>query len=191
MIDFLVFGPPGSGKGTQSVQLAERFNLVHLSTGDILRNEIEIGSDLGNMVKSKMSAGELVSDDIVIEMIASRIDSRNDAAGFIFDGFPRTIDQAIALDRMLAERSACINLMLVLEVEREELVKRLLSRAGLAGRPDDANREVIEKRIDLYREITEPIVSYYREQGKYRAINGMGEIEDIFERLSAAIKEFI
>lgn len=191
MIDFLVFGPPGSGKGTQSVQLAKRFNLVHLSTGDILRNEIEIASDLGKRVKSQMSAGELVSDDIVIEMIASRIDSRNDAAGFIFDGFPRTIDQAVALDRMLAERSACINLMLVLEVEQEELVKRLLSRAGVAGRPDDANREVIEKRIDLYRKITEPVVSYYREQGKYRAINGMGEIEDIFERLSVAIKEFI
>lgn len=191
MVNFLVFGPPGSGKGTQSVQLAEKFNMVHVSTGDLLRNEIEIGSELGSKVKSKMAAGELVPDDIVIEMIEHRIDSRGDAQGFIFDGFPRTIAQATALDRMLAERSACINLMLVLEVEQEELIKRLNGRSDVSGRPDDANREIIEKRIDLYREITKPVARYYMERGKYCAINGMGEIADIFERLSVKIEELI
>ena len=191
MVNFLVFGPPGSGKGTQSGQLAKRFNMVHLSTGDILRNEIEIGSELGDSVKSKMAAGELVPDDIVIEMIAHRIDSRGDALGFIFDGFPRTIAQATALDSMLAERSSCVSLMLVLEVDQEELVKRLNGRSDVSGRPDDANREVIEKRIDLYRKITKPVSRYYKERGKYRAINGMGEITDIFGRLSVKIEEFI
>jgi adenylate kinase len=191
MVNFLVFGPPGSGKGTQSVQLAERFNLVHLSTGDMLRDEIGASTDLGERVKSIMAAGELVPDDIVIEMIASRIDARGDAAGFIFDGFPRTCDQAMALDGMLAERSASINLMLVLEVEHEELVRRLLSRAEVSGRADDANREVIERRIEVYMEKTEPVAQYYRKLKKYRAINGMGDIADIFERLSVAVKEFI
>jgi adenylate kinase len=191
MVNFLVFGPPGSGKGTQSVQLAERFNLVHLSTGDMLRDEIGASTDLGERVKSIMAAGELVPDEIVIEMIASRIDSRGDAAGFIFDGFPRTCDQAMALDRMLAERSASINIMLVLEVEHEELVRRLLSRAEVSGRADDANREVIERRIDVYMEKTEPVARYYRKLNKYRAIDGMGEIADIFERLSVAVKEYM
>lgn len=189
MVNFLIFGPPGSGKGTQSVKLAEKFNLVHLSTGDMLREETSGNTELGLRVKSIMEKGELVPDKIVIEMIASRIDSDTKSAGFIFDGFPRTVDQAVALDNMLEERSTSICKMLILEVSRDELVRRLLDRASISGRPDDQDESIIENRIAVYREKTEPVAHYYREKGKYQQIDGMGDIADIFARLSSVIEE--
>jgi adenylate kinase len=191
MVNFLIFGPPGSGKGTQSVKLAEKFNLTHLSTGDMLRAEISAGTELGKKMSSIMSKGELVPDEVVIEMIAARIDSTRNCSGFLFDGFPRTVAQTAALEKMLNERKMKINSMLVLEVEHDELVKRLVGRAELSGRPDDKDPAVIENRIDVYREKTEPIINYCRERGIYQPVNGMGSIEDIFKRLSGYMKKLM
>jgi len=191
MVNFLIFGPPGSGKGTQSVRLAEKFNLTHLSTGDMLRAEIAAGSELGKRMSSIMSKGELVPDEVVIEMIAAKIDSTKDCAGFLFDGFPRTVAQTAALEKMLNDRKMKIDSMLVLEVDHDELVKRLIGRAELSGRPDDKDPAVIENRIDVYREKTEPIINYCRERGIYQPVNGMGSIDEIFGRLSGFMKQFL
>jgi adenylate kinase len=191
MVNFLIFGPPGSGKGTQSVQLAEKFNLIHLSTGDMLRAEIAAGSDLGRKMSLIMSKGELVPDEVVIEMIANKIDRSKGSAGFLFDGFPRTVAQTIALEKMLNGRGMKINSMLVLEVDHDELVKRLIGRAELSGRPDDKDSAVIENRIDVYKEKTEPIIDYCRKRGIYQPVNGMGTIDDIFIRLSDFMKKFV
>jgi adenylate kinase len=191
MVNFLIFGPPGSGKGTQSVKLAEKFNLTHLSTGDMLRAEIAAGTDLGEKMSLIMSKGELVPDEVVIEMIAARIDSTKDTAGFLFDGFPRTVAQTEALEKMLNERGMKIDCMLVLDVDHDELVKRLVLRADLSGRPDDKDTAVIENRIEVYKAKTEPIIDYCRQRGIYQPVNGMGSIEDIFERLSGFMKEYL
>ena len=154
MINFLIFGPPGSGKGTQSVMLAEKFNLTHLSTGDMLRAEIAAGTELGKKMSKIMATGELVPDEVVIEMIAKKIDNSKGSAGFLFDGFPRTVAQTISLEKMLNERGMKIDSMLVLEVNHVELVKRLIARAELSGRPDDKDPAVINNRIDVYNEKT-------------------------------------
>jgi len=191
MVNFLIFGPPGSGKGTQSVKLAEKFNLSHLSTGDMLRAEIAAGTELGKRMSSIMSKGELVPDEVVIEMIASRIDSTRDRTGFLFDGFPRTVAQTVALEKMLNDRKMKIDSMLVLDVDHDELVKRLVARAELSGRSDDKDPSVIENRIDVYKEKTEPIINYCRERGIYQPVNGVGSIDDIFRRLSKYIKKLI
>jgi adenylate kinase len=190
MLNFLIFGPPGSGKGTQSVKLAEKFNLMHLSTGDMLRAEIAAGTDLGKRMSSIMSKGELVPDEVVIEMIAARIDSTKEKAGFLFDGFPRTVAQTGALGKMLNDRGMKIDSMLVLDVDHDELVKRLILRAEMSGRPDDKDPAVIENRIDVYREKTEPIIDYCREREIYQPVNGVGSIEEIFERLALEINKF-
>lgn len=191
MVNFLIFGPPGSGKGTQSVRLAEKFNLMHLSTGDMLRAEIAAGTDLGKRMSSIMSKGELVPDEVVIEMIASKIDSTKNKAGFLFDGFPRTVAQTGALEKMLNERGMKIDSMLVLDVDHDQLVKRLILRAEQSGRPDDSDPAVIENRIDVYKAKTEPIVEYCSRRGIYQPIDGMGSIDEIFERLSVKMKDFI
>ena len=191
MVNFLIFGPPGSGKGTQSVKLAEKFNLTHLSTGDMLRAEIATGTELGKKMSSIMSKGELVPDEVVIEMIAAKIDSTKGCAGFLFDGFPRTVAQTIALEKMLNDRGMKINSMLVLDVKHAELVKRLIARAELSGRPDDKDPKVIENRIDVYKEKTEPIIDYCRKRGIYQPVDGMGSIEDIFKRLSNFMKKLV
>lgn len=191
MVNFLIFGPPGSGKGTQSVKLAGKFNLAHLSTGDMLRAEIAAGTDLGKRMSSIMSKGELVPDDVVIEMIASKIDATKGKDGFLFDGFPRTVEQTVALEKMLNKRNMKIDSMLVLDVDHDELVKRLIARAELSGRPDDKDPAVIENRIDVYKSKTEPIIEYCREKGIYKPINGMGSIDEIFTRLSNYMNEFM
>jgi adenylate kinase len=191
MVNFLIFGPPGSGKGTQSVKLAEKFNLLHLSTGDMLRAEIAAGTELGKKMSLIMSKGELVPDEVVIEMIAFKIDNSKGSAGFLFDGFPRTVAQTVSLEKMLNDRGMKIDQMLVLDVDHDELVKRLIARAELSGRPDDKDPAVIENRIDVYKEKTEPIIKYCDERGIYQPVNGMGSIEDIFNRLSAHMQEFI
>jgi len=191
MVNFLIFGPPGSGKGTQSVRLAEKFNLVHLSTGDMLRAEITAGTDLGKKMSSIMATGELVPDEVVIEMIAAKIDKTKNSSGFLFDGFPRTVGQTIELEKMLGKRGMKIDQMLVLDVEHDELVKRLIARAELSGRPDDKDPTVVENRISVYKSKTEPIINYCREKKLYQPVNGMGTIDDIFVRLSDHMKKFV
>jgi adenylate kinase len=184
MVNFLIFGPPGSGKGTQSVRLAEKFNLLHLSTGDMLRAEIAAGTELGKKMSLIMSKGELVPDEVVIEMIANKIDNSTGSAGFLFDGFPRTVAQTVSLEKMLNERGMKIDQMLVLDVDHDELFKRLIARAELSGRPDDKDPSVIENRIEVYKVKTEPIINYCNKKGLYQPVNGMGTIDDIFKRLS-------
>jgi adenylate kinase len=191
MINILIFGPPGSGKGTQSVKLAEKFNLSHHSTGDMLRAEIAAGTELGKKMSSIMSKGELVPDEVVIEMIADKIDSTKGVAGFLFDGFPRTVVQTNELENMLNARGMKIDSMLVLNVDHDELVKRLIARAEQSGRPDDMDPAVIENRIDVYKDKTEPIIEYCRKRGIFQPINGMGTIDEIFGRLSKEIKKLI
>jgi adenylate kinase len=191
MVNFLIFGPPGSGKGTQSVRLAEKFNLVHLSTGDMLRAEIATGTALGKKMSAIMAKGELVPDEVVIEMIASKIDSTKDSAGFLFDGFPRTVSQTIELEKMLGKRDMKIDRMLVLDVGHDELVSRLIARAELSGRPDDKDPAVIENRISVYKSKTEPIINYCREKHLYQPVNGMGTIDDIFNRLTDYMKKYL
>ncbi len=191
MVNILIFGPPGSGKGTQSVKLAGKFNLMHLSTGDMLRAEIAANTEIGQKMSSIMSKGELVPDEVVIEMIASRIDSARGVAGFLFDGFPRTVAQTFALEKMLGERGMKIDSMLVLDVKHDELVKRLVARADLSGRPDDRDTAVIENRIDVYKSKTEPIIDYCRSKGIYDPVDGMGSIEEIFERLCSRLEKIL
>jgi adenylate kinase len=191
MVNFLIFGPPGSGKGTQSVRLAEKFNLVHLSTGDMLRAEITAGTELGRKMSAIMAKGELVPDEVVIEMIASKIDKTTGSAGFLFDGFPRTVGQTIELEKMLGKRGMKIDRMLVLEVDHDELVSRLVARAELSDRPDDKDPAVIENRISVYKSKTEPIINYCREKSLYQPVNGMGTIDEIFIRLSDYMKKYI
>ena len=191
MVNFLIFGPPGSGKGTQSVRLAEKFNLLHLSTGDMLRAEIKAGTELGKKMSLIMSKGELVPDEVVIEMIANKIDSSKGSAGFLFDGFPRTVAQTVSLEKMLNDRGMKIDQMLVLDVDHDELVKRLIARAELSGRPDDKDPAIIENRIDVYKEKTEPIINYCNQKGLYQPVNGMGSIDDIFNRLCDYMKKLV
>jgi adenylate kinase len=188
MLNIVLFGPPGAGKGTQSEKLIEKYQLVHLSTGDILRNEIANGTPLGLEAKKLMDQGILVPDEVVIGMIDARIDANRNAKGFIFDGFPRTAAQADALDKLLARKNAAISMMLSLEVPKDELIRRLLNRGKDSGRPDDSNETVIEKRITEYNNKTAPLKDYYSKQQKYYGINGVGSVDEIFELLSERIE---
>jgi adenylate kinase len=188
MRNIVLFGPPGAGKGTQSVHLVETYGLIHLSTGDIFRSNIKSNTELGQKAQSFMDKGQLVPDDVTIRMLESEVNKHLDANGFIFDGFPRTTAQAEALDAFLDARKTPVTCMLALEVEEDELKKRLLARAETSGRPDDANPEVIQKRIDVYKAETAPVAGYYALQGKFTGIDGIGTIEEILDRLKAAIE---
>lgn len=183
MLNLVLFGPPGAGKGTQSENLINKYGLVHLSTGDILRTEIARGTDLGRKAKDIMDRGELVGDDIVIGMIESKLDENPHAKGFIFDGFPRTAAQAVALDDLLQKKGTGISGMLALEVDDEELTKRLLLRGKDSGRADDRDEETIRRRIQEYNNKTLPLKKYYSEQGKFHSIPGIGSIDEIFKSL--------
>jgi len=191
MLNIVLFGPPGAGKGTQSEKLIQKYSLVHLSTGDILRSEIARGTTLGLEAKKLMDQGILVPDEVVIGMIESIVDSSKGARGFIFDGFPRTTEQAQALDALLERKGTAINRMLALEVPKEELIKRLLNRGKDSGRADDQNESVIEKRIDEYNNKTAPLKNYYTAQNKFKGIQGTGTIDEIFERLCKEVDEKI
>ena len=189
MLNIVLFGPPGAGKGTQAERLKDKYNLVHLSTGDILRNEIHNETELGNMAKAFMDKGELVPDEVVIDMIENCLKDNSNASGFIFDGFPRTTAQASALDELLQKHSTEIDQMLSLEVDDEELVARIVQRGLESGRADDKNESVIFNRILTYNKKTAPLKDYYNEQGKYNSIKGVGSIDDVFGRLTSKIDE--
>ncbi|HTN18346.1 MAG TPA: adenylate kinase [Chitinophagaceae bacterium] len=190
MFNLILFGPPGSGKGTQSANLLSKYKLQHISTGDLLRDEVARMTPLGTEAKKYMDQGMLVPDEVVIGMISTRIDETPDSRGFIFDGFPRTKQQAIALDKLLEFKSAPINLVLALEVPDEELTKRILHRALTSGRADDTE-EVIKKRVEEYRSKTEIVASHYDAMGKVERIKGEGSVEEIFGLLSAEIDKII
>ena len=187
MLNIVLFGPPGAGKGTQSDKIIEKFKLVHFSTGDILRAELAAKTELGVKAKSFMDKGELVPDEVVIGMIGNKLDKNADAKGFIFDGFPRTTAQAEALDNLLKGKGTSITVMLALEVEKQELVDRLLNRGKDSGRADDQDISVIENRIAVYNRETAVVANYYMAQSKHKSIYGMGSIDDIFNRLCEAI----
>lgn len=187
MLNLVLFGPPGAGKGTQSMKLIDQYNLVHLSTGDILRGEVKAQTELGLKAKALMDAGNLVPDEIVIGMIDNKLEENKDAAGFIFDGFPRTQAQAEALDNLLSNKGTSIAKMLALSVDDNELIKRLLLRGKDSGRADDANEEIIANRIKNYNEQTAPLIDFYQAQNKFEGIDGVGSIDEIFERLVQAI----
>jgi adenylate kinase len=187
MLNIVLFGPPGAGKGTQSKKLCDKYNLMHLSTGDLLRDEISRSTQLGLQAKSVMDKGELVSDEIVIAMIGGKLDANPQAKGFIFDGFPRTQAQAKALDELLEKKKAPISMMVALEVNDEELLHRLLLRGADSGRADDRDENVIRRRIFNYNNQTAPLKKYYSEQKKFHSVYGMGSIEDIFDLLVATI----
>ena len=191
MLNIVLFGPPGAGKGTQSEKLIDKYQLVHLSTGDIFRANIKGATELGTLAKSFMDKGQLVPDEVTIRMLENEVNKYPDAKGFIFDGFPRTIPQAKALDLFLAGRGQSLTAVLSLEVEEEELRQRLAERAKSSGRPDDANPEVIQKRIDVYKNETFPLKEHFAAQGKYKGIKGTGEIEEIFNSLCEKIDEVI
>lgn len=189
MLNIVLFGPPGAGKGTQSQKLLDKFQLIHLSTGDLLRAEIAAGTALGLEARKLMDQGLLVPDEVVIGMIENKLNQNEDANGFIFDGFPRTEAQAESLDELLLSHGTSITKMLALEVGDQELIKRLLIRGKDSGRADDQDETVIAKRIMEYNSKTAPLKKYYSEQGKFEAIDGMGSIDEIFERLCDAIGE--
>ncbi len=187
MLNIVLFGPPGAGKGTQSQKLIDKYGLVHLSTGDLLRSEIAAGTALGMEAKQIMDRGDLVSDEIVIGMIESKLDANPNANGFIFDGFPRTQAQAVALDDLLQKKGTAIGAMLALEVDNDELVKRLLLRGKESGRADDQNEDIIRNRVNEYNNKTLPLKKYYSEQAKFHSIKGIGSIDSIFNDLCERI----
>src|ERR1700748_2631909 len=188
MLNIVLFGPPGAGKGNQSQNLIEKDGLIHLSTGDILRSEISQGTALGLEAKKLMDEGMLVPDAVVIGMISHKLDANKDAKGFIFDGFPRTVAQAEALDNLLISKKAPISGMIALEVNDNELERRLLERGKESGRPDDANPEVIRKRIKEYNDKTAPVAEFYKNQNQFTSVNGIGSKDQIFYSIETVME---
>lgn len=186
MLNIVIFGAPGSGKGTQSEKIVEKYGINHISTGDVLRAEIKNGTELGKTTKGYIDQGQLIPDGLMIDILASVFDSFKESKGVIFDGFPRTIAQAEALKKMLAERGQEVSVMLDLDVPEEELMKRLIKRGQESGRADD-NEETIKKRLIVYHSQTAPLIDWYKQDGKYRHIQGLGLMEEIFADVCKAI----
>ena len=187
MFNLILFGPPGSGKGTQSDKLVEKFGWIHLSTGDLLRKEIANETQLGLEAKAFMDKGQLVPDEVVVGMIDSCLEHHKDAAGFLFDGFPRTAAQADALDKLLNLKKTEISLVLALDVTEEELIKRLLNRGKTSGRSDDTNETVIHQRFAVYKNETAPIAEHYKKLRRFQTVKGEGTIDEIFNLICQAI----
>lgn len=188
MLNVVIFGAPGSGKGTQSELIIKEYGLDHISTGDVLRAEIKGETELGKIAKGYIEKGQLVPDELIVDMLAKVLDSKEASEGVIFDGFPRTIPQAKALKVMLNERGTDVSVMLNLQVDEDELISRLLERGKVSGRSDD-NLETIKSRLDVYHNQTAPLAEYYIQEAKHVAVKGMGTIEEIFERIKEAISK--
>ena len=186
MLNIVIFGAPGSGKGTQSERIVEKYGINHISTGDVLRAEIKNGTELGKTAKGYIDQGQLIPDELMIDILASVFDSLKDSKGVIFDGFPRTIAQAEALKKMLAERGQDVSVMVDLEVPEDELMVRLIKRGKDSGRADD-NEETIKKRLHVYHSQTSPLIDWYKNEKKYQHINGLGTMEGIFAEICEAI----
>lgn len=190
MLNIVLFGPPGAGKGTQSEKIISKYKLVHIATGDLFRKHLGEGTDLGKLAQKYMDNGNLVPDEVVVGMVEDKIKEHLDANGFIFDGFPRTINQASELDKMLEGHDLSISGMIALEVPEEELRKRIKERAKTSGRADDQDDQKISTRIKVYRDETSPVAGYYEEQGKFNKINGIGSVDGIFNEISRVIDRF-
>lgn len=188
MLNIVIFGAPGSGKGTQSARIVEKYGVSHISTGDVLRAEIKKGSELGKVAKGYIDQGQLLPDALIIDILASVLDSLKDSKGVIFDGFPRTIPQAEALKKMLSERGQDVSVMLDLDVSEDELIDRLIKRGQESGRADD-NLETIKKRLTVYSEQTSPLKDFYKAEGKYQHINGVGSMDAIFDEIASVISK--
>lgn len=187
MLNIVLFGPPGAGKGTQSEKIIESHSLIHIATGDLFRKHMGENTELGLKAKSFIDAGNLVPDEVVIGMVEDKIQENLQANGFIFDGFPRTVNQAEALDRMLEKHGLSISGMVALQVPEDELKSRIKERAKTSGRVDDQDDDKINNRIQVYNRETSPVADYYRNQGKFTAINGVGSIDDIFHEINSTI----
>ncbi|WP_291858475.1 adenylate kinase [Marinilabilia sp.] len=190
MLNVVIFGPPGSGKGTQSQKIIEKYGLTHISTGEILRKEINEGSELGKLAKSLIDNGQLIPDETITEILKKKLNTLRNSKGVIFDGFPRTYKQAVALKKILNKEGRDVNIMLNLEVDNNELIDRLLKRGQISGRSDD-NLETIKKRIKVYEARTAPVIDFYKSEGTYRPIKGTGNIEDIFGRIADALDAIV
>ncbi|QJB34353.1 adenylate kinase [Chitinophaga oryzae] len=191
MVNLILFGPPGSGKGTQSAKIIDKYGLIHLSTGDLLRSEIANKTPLGMEATKFMDQGLLVPDEVVIGMISSKLDANPDARGFIFDGFPRTTAQAEALDKLLALKKTAISVVLSLEVPEDELIKRLLNRGKTSGRSDDSSEDVVKARIVEYHNKTAPVADHYAKFGKFRKVKGDGSEAEVFDLLCKELNELV
>lgn len=187
MLNLILFGPPGSGKGTQAEKLVTQYNLVHISTGNLFRSEIEEGTELGKKASEYMSRGDLVPDQVTIGMLRNKMTHHPDAPGFIFDGFPRTTPQAVALDELLADMNQPVNALIMLDVPEDEIVNRILLRGQDSNRADDADEGVIRNRFQVYQQKTAPIFDYYDQQCKAFIVNGLGSIDDIFSQLCEVV----
>lgn len=187
MLNIILFGAPGCGKGTQAALIKEKYNINHISTGEVIRGEIARGTELGKSMQNYIAAGQLAPDSIVIGMIRNYMQEHKDAAGNIFDGFPRTTAQAVAFDELLQEDGESVSVMIYMDVPEEELVQRILLRGKDSGRADDASEDVIRNRISIYREQTAIVAEHYSKQGKYVAVDGVGSLDEVFERICAAI----
>ena len=185
MLNIILFGPPGSGKGTQATQVAESYGLIHISTGALFRFELGNDTELGREARRYMDQGQLVPDTVTIGMLRAELDRHPDAAGFIFDGFPRTVAQAEALDRLLAEKGEAVRVLVALDVDEDEITRRLLLRGKTSGRADDASEETIRERYRVYLEQTAPVFDHYAAQGKAKRVHGIGEERAVLERLTA------
>jgi adenylate kinase len=183
MLNLILFGPPGSGKGTQASKLIEKYNLLHISTGDLFRAEIGNGTALGLEAKSYMDKGELVPDAVTVNMLKSKMEQHPDISGVIFDGFPRTIPQAEALNAMLESKGTSVTLLLSLIVDDQEIIDRIIKRGATSGRSDDSDPVVIQNRIDTYKKQTTPVADFYGQFNKTKTVKGVGTVEDIFESL--------
>lgn len=190
MFNFILFGPPGSGKGTQSVKVARKYGLTHISTGDIFRRNIREKTRLGLKVQGIIEKGELVPDELLVEILEDAMDQSKGTAGFVFDGFPRTLQQAADLDKILEKRNEKVSLVLALDVDDQEIIKRLLKRAELEGRKDDT-RDVIENRIKVYNQQTQPLIDHYSKNGHFTSISGIGDIDQIFGAICSRIDTVI
>jgi len=186
-LNLVLFGPPGAGKGTQSEKIIEKYNLSHISTGDLFRKHLGEGTKLGKLAQSYMDHGKLVPDEVVIDMVKERLQEPHSTAGYIFDGFPRTVAQAEALDNLLSSLDDSISITVALDVPETELKKRLLERGKTSGRTDDQNEDKINTRIKVYRDETLPVARYYQNQNKFASVHGVGTIDEIFHRICEAV----